>query len=222
MPNSQTVQRYTAELVNRKWLSDKTFEIVLTRPQTFRFKPGQRICIRHQQISRDYTLVSSPDHTRIILCIRHVPDGLLTPVLERLSLGSQLAFSGPHGYFIYRPTGQPVIFVATGTGTAPFCAMARAGVSGYTLLHGVHHASDLYYAEVFQQTAERYVPCLPAHAGGPTNRFTGRVTRYLKEQLKPGRYDFYLCGQQRMISDAILIIDDRFPGSLVYTEAFEE
>ena len=222
MPNSQTVQRYTAELVDRQWLSDKTFEIYLKRPQTFRFKPGQRIRIRHQQTLRDYTLVSSPDQSRLILCIRHVSQGALTPVLKNLPIGSQLAFSGPHGYFTYRSTHQPVVFVATGTGTAPYCAMVRSGVTGFTLLHGVHKTADLYYAELFRQTARHYVPCLPQFVSGPPNTFTGRVTRYLQEVLDPGRYDFYLCGHQRMISDATLIIDDRFPGSLVYTEAFAE
>ena len=146
----------------------------------------------------------------------------MSPALKELPLGSQLTLSGPHGYFTYRSTGQPVVFVATGTGTAPYCAMARSGVHGFTLLHGVRKTADLYYTEVFRQTAKLYVPCLTSQGTGPANTYPGRVTRYLKEQLAPGRYDFYLCGHQRMISDATLIIDDRFPGSLVYTEAFED
>lgn len=48
----------------------------------------------------------------------------------------------------------------------------------------------------------------------------GTVTDYLARRLPRDRYDFYLCGRSEMIRDAILVIDDRFPGSLVYTETF--
>ena len=199
----------------------RTFEISLARPTEFHFKPGQRIRIHYGDTARDYTLVSSPDDTRLVLCMRYVEAGRLTPVLKNLSPGSRITFTGPNGYFTYRPTSYPVIFVATGVGVAPFCAMARSGIQGFSLLHGVRRAADLHYADVFQETARYYVPCFSRPSRCQSDGFDGRVTRYLAQQLSPGRYDFYLCGHQRMISDATLIIDDRFPNSLVYTEAFE-
>ncbi len=33
-------------------------------------------------------------------------------------------------------------------------------------------------------------------------------------------YDLYLCGRQEMIRDATLMADERFPGSLVFSEFF--
>jgi hypothetical protein len=33
---------YTTELLERHWISVKTFEIKLMRPPTFQFEPGQR------------------------------------------------------------------------------------------------------------------------------------------------------------------------------------
>jgi hypothetical protein len=35
-----------------------------------------------------------------------------------------------------------------------------------------------------------------------------------------GLYDFSLCGREEMIRDVILLVDQRFPDSLVYTESF--
>ena len=52
------------------------------------------------------------------------------------------------------------------------------------------------------------------------NSILGRVTEYLDQHLTPGTYDFYLCGRSEMIRDVTLLIDERFPGSLVYTELF--
>jgi ferredoxin-NADP reductase len=110
--------------------------------------------------------------------------------------------------------------MATGTGIAPFCSMARAGISDFTLLHGVGKPEDLYYAKLFKQSAHKYVPCLTEAKKLPSNDFQGKVTDYLERNLPSGAYDFYLCGRREMIRDATLLIDERFPDSLVYTEMF--
>jgi benzoate/toluate 1,2-dioxygenase reductase subunit len=54
----------------------------------------------------------------------------------------------------------------------------------------------------------------------PADAFGGNVVQYLQQHLEPKAYDFYLCGRREMIWDATLLIDARFPESLVYTELF--
>jgi NAD(P)H-flavin reductase len=110
--------------------------------------------------------------------------------------------------------------IYTGTGIAPFCSMARSGITGFTLLHGVSLPDDLYYASQFRQSTQKYIPCLTGTNKLPPNTFKGRITEYLDQHLTPGTYDFYLCGRSEMIRDVTLLIDERFPGSLVYTEQF--
>jgi ferredoxin-NADP reductase len=115
------------------------------------------------------------------------------------------------------------VFVATGTGVAPFVSMARAGVKDFILLHGVRRFLDLYYEPLFRKTAELYVPCLSAMKDpreGVPGAFAGRVTAYLSCQLASDAYDFYLCGNADMIRDVILLVDQEFPNSRVYTETF--
>jgi NAD(P)H-flavin reductase len=211
---------YTAKLLERRWISDKTFEIRLTRPPAFQFEPGQRIRLIHENIERDYSLVSVPDNETLSLCIRYIESGAFSPVLAAARIGSQFHFSGPHGYFLFQPSRRPAIFVSTGTGIAPFCAMVRSGITGFTLLHGVRSSDELYYSSVFRASAKLYVACLSDVSKPPAGGFQGWVTDYLAMHLPPGSYDFYLCGCNDMIRDVTLLIDDRFQGSLVYTEIF--
>ncbi len=210
---------YTSQLIERRWLSKSSFEITLTKPEGFEFTPGQWIRLRQDTIERDYSLVSAPQDPYLALCIRNIEAGILTPTLSAAPIGSHFNFSGPHGYFTFDPSGRSAVFVATGTGVAPFVSMARSGVTGYILLHGVNTAAEAYYAPVFKSGAERYVPCIseePASGG----YFQGRVTDYLQSRLAPGAYDFYLSGRREMIRDVTLLVDEKFAGSFIFTEIF--
>lgn len=211
---------YATTLLERRWLSDKSFEIILALPPKFEFEPGQRIRLGFGDLERDYSIVSAPQESELTLCIRMVSGGKLSVLLSVADIGISLSVNGPHGYFTYKPSPRPAVFVATGTGIAPFCSMARSGRSGFTLLHGVGLPDELYYASLFRQSAEKYIPCLTEAKTLPADAFSGKVTKYLEQRLTPGAYDFYLCGRNEMIRDVTLLVDERFPESLVYTEMF--
>ena len=210
---------YPTEIIDHRWLSNKTFEIKLGRPATFNFKPGQRISLNYKNADRDYSLASSPDESDIRLCIRYVKEGLLSRALGDAVKGTVLTFCGPHGYFTFKPSTRATIWVATGTGIAPFRSMARSGVAPDYLLHGVETASELYYTEELQPATGNYIPCL-SQPGPSPGAFKGRVTDYLQQELAPGNYDFYLCGRREMIRDVTMLVDDQFEGSFIYTETF--
>jgi benzoate/toluate 1,2-dioxygenase reductase subunit len=208
-----------ARLLNRRWLSDKAFEIDLAKPPSFRFLPGQRICLSHEDGERDYSLISAPADELLTLCIRYVKEGRVSPFLATVPVGTSLLFTGPRGYFTYKPSPRPAIFVATGTGIAPFVSMSRSGLRGFTLLHGAHSAGEFYYAAFFRSVSGRYVPCITQASEGE-GIFRGRVTDYVNSMMPRKAYDFYLCGRAEMIRDVTLLVDAHFPGSLVYTETF--
>lgn len=214
------VATHSAVLLKRHWISAKTYEIIISKPPGFEFEPGQRISLSLGGHARDYSIASAANEPELIFCIRSVAGGKLSTLLSVADIGTPLSVNGPHGYFSFKSSSRPAVFVATGTGIAPFCSMSRSGISDFTLLHGVHLTEDLYYANQFQQNARTYVPCLTETAQLPQNAFKGKVTEYLEQHLASGAYDFYLCGRHEMIRDATLIIDERFPDSLVYTEMF--
>ena len=211
---------HSAVLLKRRWLSDKTFEIAISSPPGFEFEAGQRISLSLGGHTRDYSIVSATQETELTFCIRSVAGGKLSTLLSIADMGIPLSVYGPHGYFTFKPSSRPAVFVATGTGIAPFCSMARSGISDFMLLHGVHLPHDLYYANQFQQSARIYIPCLTEADPLPENAFNGKVTEYLQHHLPSGSYDFYLCGRHEMVRDATLLIDERFTESLVYTEMF--
>ena len=216
-------QIYSSRILDRFWLTDRVFEIKLSRPSTFRFLAGQRIRLLHGTIGRDYSLITSPDDPTLALCLKKIEGGEYSPILASAEPGTRLSFTGPLGYFTYRPSEKPAVFVATGTGIAPFLSMVRTGLADFTLLHGVHEAKSLYYQDIFRRAARLYIPCLaldPGEGASGSNVFHGRVSHYLAEHLSPNAYDFYLCGRQEMIRDVTLLVDERFPGSLIYTEVF--
>ena len=214
---------FVVEILRRSWLSKKTFELELSRPPTFQFRPGQRIRLLHKGLERDYSLLSQPDSPRLSLCVRHVPAGLVSSILAAAEIGASFTFTGPHGYFTFQESRRPPVLVATGTGVAPFLSMTRSGVAGFTILHGVRTAEELHYRSNFCAAARLYVPCLSHASPGsilPLGAYRGRVTDYLGEHLPLEAYDFYLCGRQEMIRDVTLLVDERFPDSRVYTEIF--
>lgn len=211
---------WSARLAVRRWLAPGTFEIALTRPAAFGFTPGQRIRLHLEGAARDYSLLSPGHHPHLSLCIRQMAGGPVSTFLAEAPLETMLHFDGPLGYFVWRSSLRPAVFLATGTGVAPFVALARAGVRGFRLAHGVRSADELYYAEELQAAAEDYVPCLTAGGDGPPGTFRGRVTDWIEAALTPGIYDFYLCGRGEMIRDATRLIDAGFAGSRVFSETF--
>ncbi len=214
---------YSAKLLNRRWLTDKVFEVELSRPANFHFAAGQRIRLLHEMLQRDYSLTTAPNDPTLALCLEKVEGGEYSPILASSEIGTILSFTGPHGYFTYRPSKKPAIFVATGTGIAPFLSMVSDGVTDFTLLHGVRTAKSLHYEDIFRRTARSHIPCLsaaPHEAGSRENVFHGRVGLYLAQHLPKGIYDFYLSGRQEMVRDVTLLVDEIFPGSLIYSEIF--
>jgi benzoate/toluate 1,2-dioxygenase reductase component len=214
---------HETQLLSRRWITEEAFEIRFSRPALFQFAPGQRVRFVHDEVERDYTPVSSPKEETIDFLVKSVKGGLFSSALASAREGDSFHFTGPHGYFRFYPSERLPVFVATGTGIAPFASMAKTGVINFVLLHGVRRSLDLYHESLFRKTAALYVPCLSALSDpreGAPGAFAGRVTGYLEEGLTPGAYDFYLCGRGEMIRDVILLVDQKFPDSLVYAETF--
>lgn len=212
---------HTVRVKQKTWLSRNCFELVTEKPNAFTFSAGQKVVIEKEGVEREYSLACSPHGTTLRFCIRHLEKGKLSPLLSTVQPGDVLSISAAYGFFVHRPGNS--VFVATGTGIAPFVAYAESGVSGFLLLHGVATAEDLYYRNIVKKAACQYIPCLSREKQEQIEAFggvAGRVTDYLGQRLKPGVYDFYLCGNGAMIGDAIFIIDELFPESRVFTESF--
>lgn len=221
-PHKPTVIE-TTQVISRRWLSESAFEVELSRPRHFHFKAGHTIQLVYQDQKRYYSLASAPSDLTLILCVNFIAKGYFSPLLASAEIGFKLGFTGPHGYFTFSPSPRSPVFIATDTGIAPFVSMARSGMRDFTLLQGARHAGELYYQDLLRQSAQKYLPIvweIPDEVPVTSGLFHGKMVNLLAQHLEPGCYDFYLCGWQKMIKDVTHLIDDRFPGSHVYTEVF--
>ncbi len=136
--------------------------------------------------------------------VRRVRGGALTERLWEVPPGGRLRLGMPRGRFTADPgDARPRLFVATGTGIAPFVAMIRddlaAGRSRRTVVvHGVAHADELGFSDQLASLAAdrgsgiQYVPTV-SRPGDARNRgwagATGRAEAVLAEfmgRLRPG------------------------------------
>ena len=216
---------FSAELMARRWLAPGILELRLSRPSHFRFIPGQFVRFAMDGYERDYTMVSAPDADTIDFCIAIVDKGRFSNDIKNADIGTAFQLSGPHGHFVFQGPVNPAIFVATGTGVAPFVAFCRdGGVDAACLLHGVGTPERLIYRRVLQPALHRYVPCINRPFENHNDLdypYAGRVTQYLEKQVKAGTYDFYICGRRTMIRDVTAVIDEQFGDSRLFIETYD-
>ncbi len=171
------------------------------------------------EIRRDYTLINAPQDPELVLLARRVPEGRFSPLLAGADPGEVFTAEGPFGYFSFQTSSRPAVWIATGTGIAPFIAFVRAGMHCRIMLHGVRRPDELYFHGEMRRGAQHFVACISG-SDVPADCFRGRVTEYLERRLPDGVYDFYLCGRQEMIASVTALIDRRFEDSHVFSEAF--
>jgi ferredoxin--NADP+ reductase len=168
-------------------------------------------------IRRTYSIGSAPTQTDgYEFFIAMLPQGILTARLAALQPGDRL-FVGkkPIGTFCLTaiPEGSPVVFVATGTGVAPYVSMLREGKifegrDEIVLLHGVRYASDFGYLEELTELASQhsnfsYHPIISRASEGWEGP-TGYVQDFILNDtvtVDPARHHVMLCGNPNMIDD---------------------
>ena len=121
----------------------------------------------------------------------------------------------PLGYFTLRHPGHRSVFIATGTGIAPFRSMLLDHLPKHhpriTLLFGVRYEGGLLYRDDLENLARQYenfrfLPTITRPSGTWTGR-TGRVQDHLDEALAVPTYedqstlDVYICGLKEMVDD---------------------
>ena len=92
------------------------------------FEPGQYVRIKPEgtDVSRSYSMANAPGVNRLEFFIRSVPGGAFSQWLAGAKVGDAVQLSAPHGTFFLRDEDRPRLFVAGGTGVAPFLSMLRS------------------------------------------------------------------------------------------------
>jgi ferredoxin--NADP+ reductase len=105
-------------------------------PRHFTFSAGQviGIALEEQGARRLYSICSGEEDQEILILYNVIEEGYLTPRLSDLEAGDTIWITEPRGEFTCE-SGNAV-WIATGTGIAPFYSKLRSGRQLYPLLYG--------------------------------------------------------------------------------------
>jgi NAD(P)H-flavin reductase len=221
---------FTAVVTRTRTLTHDVREIQLTlvQPAVIAFAPGQFVSFEVERdgfpfpITRAYSIASAPGRqTAIDLVFNRVPGGLVSEYLFALEEGDSTSFRGPAGSFVLRDSPRELLFVATGTGIAPFRAMLEslaeaASPRAVTLFWGLRSERDLYYQDELGRLEER----LPRFSftttlSQPTPAWRGPVgwvSPLVESRIQDvERLEAFLCGNAGMIRDVRAILRSKGP-----------
>ena len=142
--------------------NDSLFSIKTTRDDGLRFRNGEfamiGLVVDGRPLLRAYSIASPNYEDQLEFFSIKVPDGPLTSRLQHIKVGDELLVSKkPTGTLVLDDLlpGKHLYMLSTGTGMAPFLALARdpevyERFEKIILVHGVRHAKDLAYRDMFE------------------------------------------------------------------------
>jgi benzoate/toluate 1,2-dioxygenase reductase subunit len=212
-------QKFSATVARVSPHNDAAIVLELDVDAAPAFLPGQYVNIEvpGSAQSRSYSFSTAPGGERIGFLIKKIQGGLMSNWLERAEVGTKLELAGPLGSFYLREVGRPLLFLAGGTGLAPFLSMlevlARENSQQKThLIYGVTRDLDL----VLVDEIEAYTARLPNFSfatvvaeDSSSHPRKGWVTEHMPaEMLHGGDVDVYLCGPPPMVDAVRKHFDD--------------
>jgi ferredoxin-NADP reductase len=170
------------------------------------FKAGQCISLGlwNAGVNREYSLYSGEREPYLEVLVKLVSGGTVSQRLSQLQARDPVYVAGPYSDFVLPKdvAGQRFVFIATGTGIAPFHAFAQSRPElDYTIIHGVRDLAHCYDRDAYARG--RYLPCVSRERG---DAFHGRVTDYLRERPLQAGVHVYLCGNHVMIEDVFELL----------------
>jgi ferredoxin-NADP reductase len=210
-----------ARLVRGVILSERTkhLEFEISGLDRFDFTPGQFLSIREPRpdgklVTRAYSIASPPrGNSTFDLCLNRVDEGFMSNYLCDVEEGHEVHLHGPHGHFVMRPERMDSVFIATGTGIAPFRGMvqwlfadeSRHKGHEFWLVYGTRYVQDIYYREDFEEIARKhsnfhYVITL-SRPDEDWRGASGYVQEHVREIVKDRKdIEAYICGLNAMVS----------------------
>ena len=218
--------RYTATVERASWLTPTIRDITLQLPTRATWEPGQYALVRVAPYQwRPYSL-ATPSGRIVRLLVDTRTRGHGAAWATRAAPGDQVTLELPYGHFLHdaatgdtHPDDTPRrrrIFVATGTGIAPFLAEFEQGLrADDVLLLGLATTSEDPTTRL-DTPLPRVIRCV-SREDAP-GCFHGRVTHYLRAHGIDTHADYYVCGSPLMVADVARLIRDA--GGRVHTESF--
>ncbi|PIT86595.1 MAG: hypothetical protein COU33_02285 [Candidatus Magasanikbacteria bacterium CG10_big_fil_rev_8_21_14_0_10_43_6] len=225
-------QRFTVTLEKKKSLTHNVLELHFSKPEGFDYTAGQFVQFfvpdGEKELSRSYSLCTTPADEHIGFCIKLLEDGKASKFFEAMRVGDSAEIEGPKGRFCNEhPT--PLFFVATGAGIAPIMGILKdelinkKNTAEMRLLFGVRNEKDLFWIDKFSALAAAhpqftYTTVLSQpekHWPGLRGRVTAHITAH------SAKHRFFLCGSGDMVKDVRkLLLDQGVDAKQIHFEIF--
>jgi benzoate/toluate 1,2-dioxygenase reductase component len=183
------------------------------------FLPGQyvNIDVPGSGQHRSYSFSSAPGESKISFLIEKIPGGVMSTWLGASQSGDKVTLTGPLGSFYLRTADRPLLFLAGGTGLAPFLSMLEVlartnSKQSVHLIYGVTRDLDLVLVDAIDAYSEKLVSFTYSTVVADTDSNhprKGWVTQHMPiEMLNDGNVDVYLCGPPPMVDAVRKHFDD--------------
>ncbi|MBI2500163.1 MAG: hypothetical protein HYW02_01545, partial [Deltaproteobacteria bacterium] len=197
----------------------KHFRLRFPKGQQVLFQPGQFCSIHIPEICgldpksgkplrRAYSIASGPHEGGTLdLCIKRVEGGPGSNWLWQQKEGDKVLVSLPYGKFLMKePVDYSPVFVATGTGIAPFRSMIFSlyhhkkvlEARKVWLIFGVRHEEEILYEKEWRELEKRekgfhFVPTVsrPKDWNGEVGYVQEKLKKFLTD---PRESQIYICG----------------------------
>ena len=208
-PRALPEGKHHAAVVSKRRLTPSVWEVTLgLEGPVGAWAPGQFARLHvGEDAWRDYSIAGFEDGAlRLLVSTR--TGGAGSRFIERAETGARTVVELPLGRYRLKETGRRRVFVATGTGLAPFLAMFRHadGLENDTLLFGCRRREEDLTSLVEAVLPGRVVRCVSRETA--PGLFHGRVTDALRQaDVDLSGADVYLCGSAAMVADCREILD---------------
>jgi benzoate/toluate 1,2-dioxygenase reductase component len=213
----------SAEIESVRPLSPSSigFSLKLNDPDGMRYLPGQyvNVSVPGTPETRSYSFSSMPRDGVVQFLVRNIPGGLMSSYLaERAKAGDSVTIAGPMGSFYLRDVTRPVLFLAGGTGLAPFLAMLEelertTPTQPIHMVYAVTNDADLVEVstlEAFAASIPGFTFTMVVAAADSAHPQKGYVTHHLPDAaLNGGDVDVYLCGPPPMVDAVRAYLKDK-------------
>ncbi len=197
--------QFNATLIDKSTLTSTVFwcKFAMENPE-FTYRPGQFVNIdipttEGKTLRRSYSIASvAVEPGMFELCIKLVEGGTGSVYLNNLQIGERITGDAPHGHFVVKDTTVPIVFIATGTGIAPFRAML-AEAPHATVWFGMRNEQELFWVDDLTPRAAQFYVTL-SQPGDEWPGLRGRVTTHTNIIVHENpSTQYYLCGTPPMV-----------------------
>lgn len=201
----------SARVVALDRVASETMMLEIEVQEALLFQPGQYVRIRPEGGDqwRSYSMAGLSGERRMKFYIRLVEGGYFSSWLARAEPGSAVEVSEPHGSFFLRDEERPRLFVAGGTGLAPFLSMLaslssdpRARAIPTTLLVGVRTGAHLFAVDQLRDLRSSWPELqlrLAAESDPADDCHHGYATDLIASLSADPHTRVYLCGPPAMV-----------------------